>query len=74
MTFLMQLIFLLVVAAIFTTIALFVARGFVLMYKQWDKRSATISVGILLCVPVLLHLLFQFVVLITGGIGGTAPI
>ena len=52
-------------------VALAVVGGFVTIYKKWDNWSASISIGILLCIPVLLYLLFMLVMLNTGGIGGT---
>jgi len=64
----------LLVVGLLAAIVLFavvVVGGFIAIYKKWDNWSASISIGILLCVPILLYLLFLLVMLNTGGIGGT---
>ena len=48
-----------------------VAGGCITIYKKWDNWSASISMGILLCVPVLLYLVLVLVLIFNGGIGGT---
>jgi len=48
-----------------------VVVGLIVIYKKWDNWSTSISIAILLSVPVLLYLVFIFAMFNTGGIGGT---
>jgi len=66
-----MILFVVALLAAIVLFALAVVSGFVTIYKKWDNWSALISIGVLLCVPVLLYLIFILVMLNTGGIGGT---
>jgi len=55
---------------VLVVVSALVVTGFILMYKKWDRWSSSISIGILLCVPVLFYFGIVLILTINGGIGG----